>query len=196
MEENTNDKLTNEINNEQNEETKNEHKKLNFPAEKIWDLWIIISVFAMATSIIYILNAFMIIVNCIIFMIANIKRLNYRIEQKIVDESLKKEFFSHVVMSKTAMLLILFGIASMGWGYICDGTLNYFLILSCAYSFLVVYPLMKSFQKRILLIKEYDYKEVGKLFNGYLAIAIFCIIFAFILREYLDEKVHTCIAAE
>lgn len=191
MEENTNEK--NELN-ENNEN--NENVKLDFPAEKFWNAWIIASIIAMATSIIYVINAFMIIVNIIIFMISNIKRLNYKIGQNIVDNELKREYFSHVVVSRTAMLLILFGIASMGWGIICDATLLQFIALACAYSILIVFPIMKSFQKRILLIKDYDYKEIIELSNGYIIIAIFCIIFAFISREYLDENAHNIVAAE
>lgn len=188
MEENTNEK------NELNEN--NENVKLDFPAEKFWNAWIIASIIAMATSIIYVINAFMIIVNIIIFMISNIKRLNYKIGQNIVDNELKREYFSHVVVSRTAMLLILFGIASMGWGIICDATLLQFIALACAYSILIVFPIMKSFQKRVLLIKDYDYKEIIELSNGYIIIAIFCIIFAFISREYLDENAHNIVAAE
>lgn len=196
MEENTNEKL-NEINNSNdNNKENNENIKLEFPAEKFWNAWIIVSIVAMATSIIYVVNAFMIIVNIIIFIIANIKRLNYKIGQNIVDKELKREYFSHVVISRTAMLLILFGFASMGWGMKCDATILEFIALSCAYSILVVLPIMKSFKKRILLIKDYDYKEIIRLSNGYIIIAIFCIIFAFISREYLDEKAHVIIADE
>ena len=53
MEENTNER------NELNEN--NENVKLDFPAEKFWNAWIIASIIAMATSIIYVINAFMII---------------------------------------------------------------------------------------------------------------------------------------
>lgn len=195
MEENTNEENVS-VNENIEKEEKAENVKLDFPAEKFLNTWIVVSIVAMATSIIYAINAFMIIVNSIIFMIANVKRLNYRIGQNITDKELKREYFSHVVVSRTAMLLILFGIASMGWGMICDATFLEFIALACVYSMLVVLPIMKSFQKRILLIKDYDYKEIIKLSNGYIIVAIFCIIFAFISREYLDEKAHNIVAAE
>lgn len=195
MEDNTNEENVS-VNENIEIEEKAENVKLDFPAEKFLNTWIVISIVAMATSIIYAINAFMIIVNIIIFMIANVKRLNYRIGQNITDKELKREYFSHVVVSRTAMLLILFGIASMGWGMICDATVFEFIALACVYSMLVVLPIMKSFQKRILLIKDYDYKEIIKLSNGYIIVVIFCIIFAFISREYLDEKAHNIVAAE
>lgn len=175
-------------NTKENKEKKVNNENNNLKIEKFLNIWIAISVIAMCTSTVYVFNICMIVANVIIFMIANFKRLNYKRNEELVDEGLKREYFGYVVLSKIAILLIVFGIGGIGFGYKNNITLNYYITLSILYSVLVVLPIVKSFKKRVLLIEEYNVNKVDDLFYSYLTIAMFGMICGVLAGEGIKNS--------